>query len=331
VGDNPRTILLAVMGTTALFSMWISNTATTALMLSVVLPISELIPSDDPYRKALLLGVPFAANIGGMATPIGTPPNALAIGRLGEIGISISFPLWMVLSLPIMLALLVITWRILLHAFPPTISHVVYTCEPPARPTLEQKAIGAIFGVTVLLWLTTGVHGIPSAVVALIPTVILLGSGLVAKEDLRGLGWEILILVGAGLSLGVAIDRSGLGAWVVTALHMDIMPIVFASVMFVVLTLIMTTFMSNTATASLLIPIAMGIGRTTGSLAVSIAVTSSVAMALPVSTAPNAIAYSSGILRVWDMVRVGTIVSLIAIVLILGPGLLYWRLFSILR
>ena len=113
VGTRPCTVLFGMMVTTAFLSMWISNTATTALMIAVAIPIIKSFPSDEPFRKAIILGIPFAANVGGIGTPIGTPPNAIAMGILDQAGRGISFIEWMYRGIPVMIILLAVTWLVL--------------------------------------------------------------------------------------------------------------------------------------------------------------------------------------------------------------------------
>ena len=317
-GKRPGTVLLAMMGMSAFFSMWISNTATTALMMAVALPVAAALPGEEPFRKALILGIPFAANIGGIGTPIGSPPNAIAIGFLAQAGIDVSFLGWMVIGLPVVAVMTLVCWAVLFRLYRPRVGEVSLGIEKHGESLDgKQKFILLVFLAVVVLWLTSGLHGIPSAIVALLPLVVLFGAGLLEEEDLRELGWGILFIVGGGMSLGVAMSRSGLSEWIVSLVPFQSMPPIWILLVFAVTAAIMTTFISNSATANLLLPIVVGITAISPQpAAFVVALTSSAAMILPVSTPPNAIAYGSGRIRIGDMAGPGSAVTLIAIILI---------------
>jgi sodium-dependent dicarboxylate transporter 2/3/5 len=129
MGNRPRRLLFGIMLLTAMMSMWMSNTATTAIMLATILPIVRMLPRDASATRALILGIPFAANIGGIATPIGTPPNAIAIGMLADRGINISFLSWMIAALPLMIAILIITYLLLIVFFRMDDQPLISSCQ----------------------------------------------------------------------------------------------------------------------------------------------------------------------------------------------------------
>lgn len=318
VGTRPGPVLMGMMVTTAFLSMWISNTATTALMITVAIPILRSFPADEPFRKAVILGIPFSANIGGIGTPIGTPPNAIAIGILEQMGKPISFTGWMLRGIPIVIVLLFVCWWVLRSLFPPGIKNIDIRI-PDEEEKMDHKSIFilVVFGLVVLLWLTTGLHGIPSSIVALIPMVVFFGLRLLGDEDLKDLGWGILFIIGGGMSLGIAMKESGLSTWIVQLIPFEGLSVLPMLAIFALSAAIMTTFISNSATANLLMPIVVGITAVapqTSALVVALA--ASAAMILPISTPPNAIAYGSGLVSVKDMIRGGSIITLISIVLI---------------
>lgn len=322
VGTNPRYVLLGMMVTTAVFSMWMSNTATSALMITVALPVLRKIEPDDPFRKVLMLGIPFAANIGGMGTPIGTPPNAIAIGQLNAAGADIGFGEWMSFAVPIMVIALILCWILLLAFFKPKTKSFKLEFDVKGKISPKGRFILLMLALAILGWLTTKIHGVPSAIIALIPATIFFATGILKKDDFNSLGWNILFIMGGGLSLGVAMKVSGLNTFLISQINLEGMPFILTLAIFGLGAALMTTFISNTATANLLVPIVIGfvaLGQEMSSfvapIAVMVALSSSASMVLPVSTPPNAIAYGSGEIRVKDMARSGLVVT-IAIILI---------------
>ena len=318
VGTRPGAILLGVMVMTAFFSMWISNTATTALMMAVAIPVVNTFPGNEPFRKAIILGIPFAANIGGIGTPIGSPPNAIAIGFLEQSGYEMSFLGWMTIGLPIVVVLILVCWLTLFTLYRPKIEHVELDM-PEETESLDNRSkfIIGVFLLVVVLWLTSALHGIPQAITALIPFVVFFGLRLLDDDDLMELGWGILFIVGGGISLGVAMNESGLSQWMVSQVDFAAMGTLGILFLFAVIAATITTFISNSATANLLLPIVVGIAVVSPvSSALVVAIVSSAAMILPVSTPPNAIAYGSGHIDVRDMARSGSIITAVSLVFV---------------
>jgi sodium-dependent dicarboxylate transporter 2/3/5 len=339
-GGRPHRVLLAIMAASAFLSMWMSNTATTAMMLILVVAlVRQLPPEAGQFRKALFLGVPFSCNLGGLGTPIGTPPNAIAVSLLEARGETIGFLAWMASSLPLLIILIWILWRLLLRAFPPpdfsfsadaTASGRADATFPATFPAgWRPRATLAVFGLSVLLWLTGGVTGLSSGEVALLAAVVLLGSGLLEPKDFRGISWDVLFLVGGGLALGLAVELSGLAAWLGAGLDLGGLHEAVLIAVFVAVAAVLTTFMSNTATANMLMPIALatplGDGVSPTSIVVAIAMATSTSMLLPVSTPPNAIAYYSGEIDIKDMLGRGAAISAIAALLTWGAALTLWH------
>jgi sodium-dependent dicarboxylate transporter 2/3/5 len=316
-GTRPKFVLLAMMATAAFLSMWISNTAATALMIAVAIPIVISLDADDPFRIAMMLGIPFASNIGGMATPIGTAPNAIAIGLLANMGREMRFVEWMYRGVPVSAILLVICWLVLCRLFPPRVQSISIDFEEQGKIGRKPLFVLGVFAVVVFFWLTTGWHGIPSSIVALFPLVVFFGLRLLKDEDLQDLGWGILFTIGGGMSLGAAMRLSGLSAWIVGQMPIGGMPMVIVLLVFALGAAVMTSFIANSATANLLLPIVVGISSISpATSAVVVALAASAAMVLPISTPPNAIAYGSGYFSVRDMARAGILVTGAAVILV---------------
>jgi sodium-dependent dicarboxylate transporter 2/3/5 len=324
-GRKPRRVLLGMMLTSAFLSMWLSNTATTALMIAVAVPIVSAMDPDEPFRKAIILGIPFASNIGGIGTPIGTPPNAIAIGILAQMGRRLTFIEWTYRGIPVVVMLLILSWLILCRMFPPRLKEIDLHFSPQGRMGHKPKFILAVFAGVVALWLTSKWHGIPSAIVSLLPLVILFGLRLLRDDDLQDMGWGILFIVGGGMSLGIAMRESGLTDWIVGQLPFQAMGTIGVLFVLAVVAGVLTSFISNSATANLLLPIAVGISALEPTTtAVAVAIACSAAMVLPISTPPNAIAYGSGLVKVRDMAAAGGIVTAVSIpVIVIFIGLLF--------
>lgn len=321
-GGRPLLLVFGLMMVTALFSMWMSNTATTAMMMTIIAPMLLQIPKGDPYRKMLTIAVPFSASIGGIATPISSPPNAVAIGFLEKEGFSISFLQWMLIGIPFMLVLQGFTWLVLRALFPPITKGLNITAQSRDL-TGRGWFVVAVFIITVGLWVTDTWHGLPPAVVALFPAVAFTATQLLDRNDVNRIDWNILILIAGGISLGAGMNLTGLDKTIVKwlpAAHYG--PLITVGVL-VFGTLMVGTFMSNTAAANLLLPIgvtaamALGGGSLVVQIGLSIALISSVTMALPVSTPPNAMAYSSGEISTKDIAIPGLIVGVFGAVLLI--------------
>lgn len=329
VGKKPKAIVAGFMGVTALISMWMSNTAATAIMIAVALPLVRAIDKDDPLRIAILIGIPFGANIGGIGTPIGTPPNAIAIAALKQHGIMMNFLEWMALAIPLVIILLVLTWLFLLLLFPPKTKEVDFKIDVERKMGWRDWVVIATMLATIVGWFTEPLHKIPDAIVALLPAVVFFPLGILRRKDFDTLGWDVLILMGGGLSLGKAVSVSGLDKWFVNSLGMQNLPPLAVFAGFVLIAIVLTNFISNTSSAALIIPLALGFGTQSGSLVIGVALGASASMLLPISTPPNAIAFNSGLLKVKDMLRVGAIVALIAAVLIFAFAVLIWPLLGL--
>lgn len=330
-GRDPKFVLLGMMSITACFSMWMSNTATTAMMIALAGPFAAQFADDPRFRSAIYLSIPVAANIGGIGTPIASPPNAVAMGYLQQAGIDFSFLRWMCVAVPPLAVLLLLMWGLLWWWRRPATRRPV-TPQVFAKPDYDGWRVIGTFVVTVLLWLTDRWHGLPAAVVALLPAILFTASGLLDRTDLNSLEWNVLILIGGGLALGAGIRLAGLGELVVGMLPQALSGNMGWVLLFIAATLLMSTFMSNTAASNLILPVALA--ATTGipggeavtlQLMLAVALSASFAMALPVSTPPNAIAYAAGEFEARQLIQVGLVLG------VLGTGLLMLALPMLLR
>ncbi|MEM7550164.1 MAG: SLC13 family permease [Bacteroidota bacterium] len=323
-GNKSSNLLLGIMAITAFFSMFMSNTATTAMMLSIIIPVLNYFDPKDPGKIAFTLSIPLAANIGGIGTPIGTPPNAIALKYLvGEN--AISFSEWMLFGVPYVLILVLIGWVLLRQFFPSEKTEVALDIKGKFMKSKKAFIVYITFGFTVLLWLTDFVHGMNSYVVALIPVAVFLITGVVNKEDIKKLSWDVLWLVSGGIALGLAIDKTGLATNLVNSIPFDsFAPFVIIGIS-ALLAAVMANFMSNTATANLLLPIMAALGVSAAglealggvkTLVLGVALAASMGMALPISTPPNALAHASGAFETKHMAKVGIVTGIIGLVLI---------------
>ena len=211
-GEKPYFILLGFILVTGFLSLWMSHTASTALMLAVIGPMLACLGPEDPFKKALVLSIPFAANIGGIGTPVGTPPNAIAIGILAQEGIKIHFLSWMMMAIPLALILLWVASIVLYRMFPPKNKRLILPLPVEKNPISGRaKGAVAIAMLTIGLWLTAGWHQIPESIVALLSVGVFALFGFLNREDINHLQWDILILMWGGLALGKAMEVSGLG------------------------------------------------------------------------------------------------------------------------
>jgi len=334
-GDDPKRIMLGMMLITATFSMFMSNTATTATMMAVVLPVVAALPPTDRLRAGMVLAIPFAANIGGIGTPVGTPPNAIAIGQLAGLGVTFSFGRWMLMAVPGVIVVILIAWWLLQLMFPSDTKSIEVRIEGEFARSRHAYIFYGVFAVTVLLWMTESFHGISSSVVGFIPVVVLLVTGVLTDKDLQRVQWHVLWLIAGGIALGRGIVDSGLDQWVIGLISWERIGTTIIVAAFALIALALSTVMSNSASANLLIPI--GISLATSSaldldpllVGFMIAIGASLAMALPISTPPNAIAYSSGIVNTSDMAKSGILIGVVGLAIYLFVSPLLWAVLGV--
>ncbi len=318
-GNKANVILLGLMMLTAVLSMLMSNTATTAMMIATITPILKNLGSKAALSKNLLIGIPAAAAIGGMGTIIGSAPNAIVVGALEGVGIKISFLEWMLFGIPIALILIFLFWYLLLKRNPIKtktleLGYLFNTADErhPQKHALLHKRITLIILVsTLLLWLTSGFTGIPVAAVSAVPIVGLTMFSIIQSDEVRALPWDTLMLVAGGLALGLAVQEQGLAQYFVGLIPANEINIYILYIAFALLTVVFSNIMSNTATATIFIPIAISLimsidVNNTITLPLIIGLSASCALLLPVSTPPNAIAFSTGMLKQSDF-RLGGI------------------------
>lgn len=321
-GNSPSSVLLSIIIVSSVLSMWLSNTATAAMMFAIIAPVMISLPDTSPFSKAIALAIPFSCNLGGIGTPIGTPPNAIAMEYLQQMNIDVSFAKWMLLAVPLMIVLLFLLWKLLLKLYPPGDVKIELEIEALHSFGKRQYLVLAIFFVTILGWLTTGVTGLSTGVVGLFVVLVAFGSGLLSTHDFKNLSWDILFMLGGGLCLGVGIKKSGITDIVASMIPMN-EGFVIVLALLLLLAAVMTTFMSNTATANLLIPVAVALPQGEVILAIAISLMCSTSMALPISTPPNAIAFGSGFLKSQEMLSSGLVMTIISLVGILLSCLFY--------
>jgi solute carrier family 13 (sodium-dependent dicarboxylate transporter), member 2/3/5 len=328
-GTNPRNLLIGLMFTTMVASMLMSNSATTAMVIAAVMPLLTSLGKTSGFSKALLLGIPIAASIGGMATIIGTPANAIAVGALANENITVSFIDWMKYGTPVAVILTAVScfaliWIFIKDKTPISLAFLENQKQDTSREfILKRRIVLVVLVVTVTLWLTSSLHGLTVSSICAIPLVFLTLTRVLDGKDIRGLPWDALLLVAGGLSLGIALEHSGLlNHYAQKLITMEINSVVLIFIL-AFLTMIVSNVMSHTAASTIMIPLGMTIlAAYKLDVAVIIALSASTAMLLPVSTPPNAIAFSTGLIEQKDFRTGGILVGL------LGPLLsILWVLF----
>ena len=324
-GKKPSMVLLGFLLVTGVFSMFLSNTATAAMMLTFLGPVLKALPADGKGKTALALAIPIAANVGGMGTPIGTPPNAIALKYMEEIGISIGFGEWMAFMIPFTIVLLIIAWVMLLKLFPFKAKSIELNIEGELKKDWRSIVVYITFICTVLLWVLDKKTGVNANVVAMLPVGVCAIIGVLTKRDLEEISWSVLWMVAGGFALGVGLQETGLAKTIINAIPFGSWPAVVMVVGSGLICYAMANFISHTATASLLVPILAVVGASVaGNLAplggvstllVGVAIGSSLGMVLPISTPPNAIAAATGMIEQKDMVKTGLIMGIIGLVL----------------
>ena len=329
-GKNPKWVLLGFLMVTGVFSMFLSNTATAAMMLTFLGPVLKALPADGKGKTALALAIPIAANVGGMGTPIGTPPNAIALKYMSEIGIEIGFGQWMLFMIPFTLLLLFLAWVMLLKLFPFKAKEINLNIEGELKKDWRSVVVYITFICTVLLWVLDKATGVNANVVAMLPVGVCAIIGVLTKRDLEEISWSVLWMVAGGFALGVGLQETGLAQTLIDVIPFGSWPALIMVIGSGLICYAMANFISHTATASLLVPILAVVGASVaGNLAplggvstllVGVAIGSSLGMVLPISTPPNAIAASTGMIEQKEMVKTGLIMGVLG--LVIGYGML---------
>lgn len=346
-GTRPERIVFGFMSATAVLSMWLSNTATTMMMLPIGLAvISRCGPTVCPtFGRSLMLGIAYAASIGGVATLIGTPPNAIMAGVVEKtLGITISFGQWMLFGLPLSVLMLIVCWGYLIRVnaqFParaPRGEGIDFAdeLEQLGRMTTAEKRVTGIFATVAFLWVFKGIlpihwlNALDDATIAMAGAILLFvvpdarprPAPLLDWPSAARIPWDVLILFGGGFALAQGFQQSGLTEWIgqqlgiLQAVHWSIL---LLGVVFV--TIFLTEVTSNTATAGMLLPIVAGLASAAGHdpllPMVGTALAASFAFMLPVATPPNAIVFASRQLSIAEMARAGIWMNLIGLGLIM--------------
>ena len=255
-GTKPKIVLLGFLIVISIFSMFMSNTATAAMMLAFLAPVLATLPADDKGKIGLALSIPIAANLGGIGTPIGTPPNATAVRFLSEANAEISFMDWMVHMIPYVIVMILVAWVLLQFFFPfKTEKLVLEIPENKKEKSWKSTVVWITFIGTILLWMTESITKINSNIVALIPLGVLTACGIFTKEDIKEINWSVLWLVAGGFALGTCLQGTGLAKVLINAIPFGSMSVVLVLVVAGLVCYFLSNFISNSATAALLIPI----------------------------------------------------------------------------
>jgi sodium-dependent dicarboxylate transporter 2/3/5 len=356
-GTTPNRVVLGFMIATAFMSMWISNTASTVVMLPIAISVIKLLTDDangftkgdKNFALSIMLGIAFAANAGGIATVIGTPPNSVLIGLLeNQYNIQISFLTWMSFGLPFSIVMIVAVYFVLVKLmfpckdilFTASASLISEEIEKLGKISKEEKRVLMIFGITVFLWITRTIINsvfpglkLSDTIISLIGAVSFFvipmnfkkGNFILEWSDTEKLAWGILILFGGGLALAKGMASSGLVALITDTISAGNFNILFTVSLLIILMLFMTELMSNVALVAVLAPvvagIAIGLNIPILNLLIPVTMASSCAFMLPMATPPNAIVFASGYVQVNEMAKAGIILNFIAV----GLLILYYQ------
>lgn len=325
-GKKSEFVLLGFLFVIGIFSMFMSNTATAAMMLTFLAPVLKTLPADGKGRIGLALSIPIAANLGGIGTPIGTPPNAIALQYLNEsLHMGVGFGEWMAVMVPYVIVMLLISWGLLLWIFPFKQKTIELKIEGARQRNWQSYVVYVTFALTILLWMFEKKTGINSNVVAMIPVGVFCVTGIITKEDLKEINWSVLWMVAGGFALGVALNSTGLAEHLVNSIPFGQWLPLAVLLVSGFLGYFLSNFISNTAAASLIVPILSAVGVGMGenldsmggvkTLLVGVALATSLAMLFPISTPPNALAHSTGLVTTKDMTKVGIIIGIIGFIL----------------
>lgn len=334
IGTSEKKVLLGFMLSTAFISLWISNTATTIMMLPIGISVISQFQNDGRFARNLMLGIAYAASIGGMGTLIGTPPNIILAGVIKEsMGMELSFSSWMLFATPFSFVLLLVCWWILSRGLGKKKDvEFVFNPEPLGKMSIAEKRVLMVFCLVAFLWISrTFIWN--QFVPALDDTIIAMFGGLLLfiipagkKEKLldwktaRKLPWDVLLLFGGGLAIAKGFANTDLTTWLAghfAQIHLApeiILLIIIASINF------LTEITSNTATASIMLPLLFSLSGSMNIDPLSVlaggALAVSCAFMLPVATPPNAIVFSSGKVKIQDMIKTGFILNILSILII---------------
>lgn len=351
-GDRPRAMVFGFMLATAFISMWISNTATTLMMMPIALSVAAAAGAGDrtKFAAAMALGVAYAASIGGVATPIGTPTNLIAMGWIkDQLGVTISFAQWMAMGIPTMLLLLPPAWLLVTWGMNVSGAHDTAAAAEVRR---ERDALGAIsgtearvlavFALVIALWVSgeflrgpLGWKGITDMSIVMAGAIAMLvipagraapGRALLTWDEARQAPWAVVLLFGGGISLAEAMERTKLAAWMGDQLGvLSGAPEIVLVLAVTALVIVLTEFMSNVASITMLLPVLGVLAVATGAdplvLITPAAIAASCGFMMPAGTGPNAVAYGTGLFTVAQMMTRGLLVNIAALLVLTGIGL----------
>ncbi|MEN8247773.1 MAG: DASS family sodium-coupled anion symporter [Bacteroidota bacterium] len=361
IGTSANGIILGFMLATAFLSMWISNTAATIMMLPIAATVVSLLNKtvDDPkklnfFSLSLMLGIAYSANIGGMATIVGTPPNVVFVGYAQQlIGVDIDFSKWLIIGIPISGLLLLITYLLLTKVLYrnnlgeiSTASQLIDAeVKKLGAMSREETMVTIIFSLTASMWIfklpinnLIGHTVLNDSATALIGGILMFsvpknfknGFGLVPWEATKRMPWGILLLFGGGMSLAKAMESTGLIQVIADIVADNPMSTVLVYIILIGSMLFLTELMSNVALATIYIPVVIGVANGLGIdpllLSIPVAMAASCAFMMPISTPPNAIVFSSGHIRVRQMIQAGFILNIISIIVLVAASfiLIHW-------
>ena len=319
-------LLVLVTASTAILSMWMSNIAAAAMMLAALHPLFVGTDKSNQFRRATLLGIALGANFGGIATPIGTGPNAIAIAAVSA-HMTVTFIDWMIFAVPLAVGLLAAGSLLLVARF-----RVTGVTELPRINVKPPSARGAgvmvVFFMTVAAWLTEPIHGTSSAIVALISTAVLFGTGLLKPGDFKSIDWSTLVLIAGGIGLGALLDQSGVARFIGSSVPWQDVPQLPRLFLLCLSAALLSALMSNTASVTMLIPLAGAIDPAP-STAILIAIAASLGIPFVISTPPNAMVYGEGGITFTDLAAPGLLLMILGCLLVSATGPFVLRLVGI--
>ncbi|UXP33120.1 SLC13 family permease [Reichenbachiella agarivorans] len=340
IGSKPSQVVLGFMIATGFLSMWISNTASTLMMLPIGLSVIANLNGDKRFSKSLLLAIAYSASIGGMATLVGTPPNIVFASVVKEsLGIEISFGEWMLFGLPFSICMIALTWFVLTKVLYRSGDNqsrdlgIQVKLDNLGRLSAEEKRVLVIFGLVAFSWISREyvlnrfIPALDDTIIAIAGAMLLFiipdtkGGKLLDWKTTKKIPWGVLLLFGGGLSIANAFIKTDLATWIGNSLnHLQAVPLLLVIVVIVTLVNFLTELTSNVATASMVLPIlaalAIAMHIHPYYLMVGAILAASCAFMLPVATPPNAIVFGSGHLTMKDMIRAGVFLNMLSILLI---------------
>ena len=354
-GLDPRRVVLGIMAATALLSMWISNTACVVMMVPIALGVVNQVQGPDRtarsnFGKALMLGVAYAASIGGLGTIVGSPPNAILVGYLEtSMAKTVTFLDWMLYGVPLVAVGVPLAWFYLTRMACPLGrksrsdsggSHIRRQLAALGGMSTAEKRVLLISGSVAGLWILRGLwpHGfvriglddVSDTMIAILGALLLFALSarkpkLLEWSDAKEIPWGVLILFGGGLTLAKGIQASGLGVWMADQLSiLEGFPFAVLILAATLVVIFLTELTSNTATATIFIPIMAALAAATGEapypLMLAATTAASCAFMLPVATPPNAIVFGSGYLRIGEMIRAGLALNLAFAILLFAAA-----------